>query len=90
MRIKYYLLDNPVTPDPNDCRAQVSGYEVITEKELFEHMTRSGSGVTLAEAKGSNTIKIEGSSTTGFHAGLFDNYSFTNRIGLRAIKQLVK
>jgi hypothetical protein len=51
MKIKYYLTDNPITPDPNDRRAQVSDYSVVTEKELFEHMTRSGSAITLAEAK---------------------------------------
>jgi hypothetical protein len=51
MKIRYYLVDNPMTPDPNDRRAQVVGYEVVTEKELFEYMTRQGSAITIAEAK---------------------------------------
>jgi hypothetical protein len=51
MRIKFYLLDNFVTSDPNDRRAQVSGYEIVTEKELFEYVTRAGSGITPAEAR---------------------------------------
>ncbi|MDR0756478.1 MAG: hypothetical protein LBF85_01365 [Tannerella sp.] len=32
MKIRYYLLDNPITPDPDDRKAQISGYEVVTEK----------------------------------------------------------
>jgi hypothetical protein len=40
-----------MTADPDDCRAQVVGYEVITEKEIFEYVTRQGSGITTAEAK---------------------------------------
>jgi hypothetical protein len=51
MKIKYYLLDNPVTSDPDDRRAQVVDYEVITEDELFDYMTREGSSITRAEAK---------------------------------------
>jgi hypothetical protein len=51
MKIHYYLLDNPITPDPNDRRAQVSGYETVTEKELFDYITRKGSAITPAEAK---------------------------------------
>jgi hypothetical protein len=51
MKIKYYPIDNPMTPDPKDCRMQVTGYESITEKELFEYMTRPGSGITPAGAK---------------------------------------
>jgi hypothetical protein len=49
--IKYYLLDNPITPDPNDRRAQVFDYEVITEEELLAYIAREGSGITLPEAK---------------------------------------
>jgi hypothetical protein len=52
MKIQYYLIENLMTPDPDDCRAQVTGYEVVTEKELIEFVTRKGSGVTTAEAKG--------------------------------------
>jgi hypothetical protein len=32
MKIHYYLLDNPITSDPDDRRAQVSGYETVTEE----------------------------------------------------------
>jgi hypothetical protein len=52
MKIKYYPVDNPITPDPNDCRMQVTGYETVTEADVFEYITRTGSGVTVAEAKG--------------------------------------
>ena len=51
MKIHYYLPDNPITPDPDDRRAQVSGYETVTEKEIFEYITRAGSAVTPGEAK---------------------------------------
>ncbi|MDR0698826.1 MAG: DUF4469 domain-containing protein [Tannerella sp.] len=51
--IEYYLTDNPITPDPNDCRAQVINYEVITEEELLAYIAREGSGITLPEAKAS-------------------------------------
>jgi hypothetical protein len=51
MRIKYYLVECPITPDPNDRRAQVIGYEIVTEKELFEYMTRIGAAITPAEAR---------------------------------------
>jgi hypothetical protein len=50
MRIKYYLLENPVTSDPDDRRTQVFDYEIITEEEIFQYMTREGSGITMAEA----------------------------------------
>lgn len=52
MKIYYYLVDNPITEDPNDCHAQVTGYECVTEKEIVEYITRKGSGVTTAEAMG--------------------------------------
>jgi hypothetical protein len=51
MKIKYYLVENLMTPDPEDCRAQITGYESVTEKEIIEYMTRSGSTITAAEAK---------------------------------------
>ncbi|KOH44568.1 DNA-binding domain-containing protein [Sunxiuqinia dokdonensis] len=59
MKIKYYLIDNPMTEDPNDCRAQVTGYEAVTESEIFEYMTRKGSGITTAEAKANYQELIE-------------------------------
>ncbi|MDR1331055.1 MAG: DUF4469 domain-containing protein [Tannerella sp.] len=59
MKIKYYLTDNPMTPDPKDRRAQVSGYESVTEKELFDYITRKGSAITTAEAKANYEEIIE-------------------------------
>lgn len=50
MNIKYYLVDNPMTNDPGDYRAQVTSYEAVTENEIFDYMTRKGSGITTAEA----------------------------------------
>ena len=50
MKIYYYLVDNPITEDPNDCHAQVTGYESVTEKEIVDYITRKGSGITTAEA----------------------------------------
>ena len=51
MKIKYYLVENHITPAPDDYRAQITGYESVTEKEIIEYMTRSGSTITVAEAK---------------------------------------
>jgi hypothetical protein len=51
MKIKYHLVKCYITNDPNNRRAQVVGYEVVTEKEIFEHITRTGGAITLAEAK---------------------------------------
>jgi len=59
MKIKYYLVDNLMTDDPNDCRAQVTGYEAITENEIFDYITRKGSGITTAEAKANYQEIIE-------------------------------
>jgi ribulose bisphosphate carboxylase small subunit len=49
MKIKYYLIDNPMTEDPTDFRAQVTSYETVTENEIFEYITRKGSAITTAE-----------------------------------------
>lgn len=49
MKIKYYLIDNQMTEDQTDFRAQVTSYETVTEKELFEYITRKGSAITTAE-----------------------------------------
>ncbi|NJO88206.1 MAG: DUF4469 domain-containing protein [Chloroflexia bacterium] len=59
MKLWYYLVDNPMTEDPKDCRAQVTGYEAVTESELFDYITRKGSGITTAEVKGNYTEIIE-------------------------------
>ncbi len=59
MKIKYYLMDNPMTEDADDCCAQGTGYEAVTESEIFEYMTRKGSGITTAEAKANYQEFIE-------------------------------
>lgn len=59
MKIKYYLVDNPMTEDPNDCRAQVTGYEAVSEEEIFNYITRKGSGITTAEVMGNYQEIIE-------------------------------
>jgi hypothetical protein len=51
MKILFYLLKNSIASALNDRRAQVCNYEIITEKELFEYITRSGSSVTMGELK---------------------------------------
>jgi hypothetical protein len=77
MKLKYYLVDNPVTPDPDDRRAQVLDYEVITEKEMFEYMTREGSAITPAEAKG-NYEEIIGTFDHFMKQGYGINTEFIN------------
>ncbi|MDR3269471.1 MAG: DUF4469 domain-containing protein [Tannerella sp.] len=77
MKIKYYLLDNPVTPDTEDRRAQVSGYETVSEKEIFEYMTRKGSAITVAEAK-ANYEEIVGTIDYFLNAGYGVNTEFVN------------
>lgn len=57
MKIKYYLVDNPMTEDPNDCRAQVTSYEMVSESEIFDYMTRKGAAITNAEAR-ANYLEI--------------------------------
>ena len=51
MKIKFCLVECPITPGPEDRRAQVVSYEAVTEKEIFEYMTRAGAAITMAEAK---------------------------------------
>jgi hypothetical protein len=75
MRIKYYLLDNPVTSDPNDRRAQVFDYEVITEEDIFQYMTREGSAITMAEAK-ANYEEITGTFEYFLNRGYGFNTAF--------------
>jgi hypothetical protein len=77
MKIKYYLLDNPVTPDTEDRRAQVSGYETVSEPEIFEYMTRKGSAITVAEAKG-NYEEIVGTIDYFLKLGYGVNTEFIN------------
>jgi hypothetical protein len=77
MKIHYYLLDNPVTPEPDDRRAQVSGYETVAEKEIFEYITRIGSAVTLGEAK-ANYEEIIGAFDFFLRQGYGINTEFIN------------
>jgi hypothetical protein len=77
MKIKYCLLDNPVTPDTEDRRAQVSGYETVGETEIFEYMTRKGSAITVAEAK-ANYEEIVGTVDYFLKLGYGINTEFVN------------
>lgn len=51
MKIKYYPVENLISSESGSYRAQVSGYVGISEKEIIEYITRSGSTITPAEAK---------------------------------------
>ncbi|MDR3269288.1 MAG: DUF4469 domain-containing protein [Tannerella sp.] len=77
MKIKYCLLDNPVTPDKDDRRGQVSGYETVSEPEIFEYMTRKGSAITVAEAK-ANYEEIIGTVDYFLKLGYGINTEFVN------------
>jgi hypothetical protein len=77
MKIRYYLLDNPITPDTEDRRAQVSGYETVSEPEIFEYMTRKGAAITVAEAKG-NYEEIIGTIEYFLKLGYGVNTEFIN------------
>lgn len=59
MKIKYFLIDNTIADNPNQCRAQVSSYETVTEKEIFDYITRKGSGITTGEIQANYTEIIE-------------------------------
>jgi hypothetical protein len=77
MKIRYYLLDNPVTPDTEDRRAQVIDYETVSEKGIFEYMTRKGSAITVAEAK-ANYEEIVGTVEYFLNLGYGINTEFVN------------
>ena len=49
--VAYYLLDNPVTEDPTDFRAQVVTKGSKDENALVDYMISRGSTVTRAEAR---------------------------------------
>jgi hypothetical protein len=51
MRLKFYLVLCPISSTPSDRKAQVIGYESVTEKEIFDYITRSGSSITMGELK---------------------------------------
>jgi hypothetical protein len=77
MKIRYYLLDNPMTPDPNDRMAQITDYEVITEKELLAYITRQGASITMSEAK-ANYEEIIGVHEYFLRQGVGINTEFLN------------
>lgn len=47
--MKYYLVDNPMSKEPGDYRAQVTNCEAVTEDEIFDYIIRKGSGIAIAE-----------------------------------------
>ena len=49
MAIRYALIENKLTPDPNDCRAQVQHNTSIGVEEIAAAIARPGSTVTKAE-----------------------------------------
>jgi hypothetical protein len=50
MALTYYLVDNPMTPDPNDRRAVVLVRQSYTITDIIDQMISRGSTVTKAEA----------------------------------------
>ncbi|MEY4903253.1 MAG: hypothetical protein RLZZ292_1068 [Bacteroidota bacterium] len=49
MAIKYYLQNNPITPDPNDCSARVISNQVHDLESIIKEMLKRGSTVTEAD-----------------------------------------
>lgn len=47
--IRYYLIDNPLTPDPNDCRAQVLTEGSKSLMDIIEIAMKRGSLVTRTD-----------------------------------------
>jgi hypothetical protein len=66
-----------MTPNPDDRKAQVTGYEAVTEKEIIDYITRPGSGITPAEAKG-NYEEIIGAFEHFLEQGYGINTEFLN------------
>ncbi|MDR1345780.1 MAG: DUF4469 domain-containing protein [Bacteroidales bacterium] len=77
MKVKYYLVENLMTPDPEDCRAQITGYESVTEKEIIEYITRKGSSITPAAVK-ANYEEIIGAHEYFLQQGYGINTEFIN------------
>jgi hypothetical protein len=77
MKIRYHLLGNPMTSDPNDCRVQITDYKVITAKELPEYITRQRSSITVSEAK-ANYEEIIGAHEYFLRQGFGINTEFLN------------
>lgn len=50
--IKYYLMPNMTTPDPNDQMARISPKEILDENTIAERMVKRSSSYTLPIIKG--------------------------------------
>lgn len=51
MAIKYYLQNNPITPDPNDCSARVVANQTLSVDNIISEMMRRGSTITEADCE---------------------------------------
>ena len=49
MAVYYSLIDNKLTPDPNDFRGQIEHNRSVTIEEIIQGIARPGSTVTVAE-----------------------------------------
>lgn len=49
MPIKYYLQNNPITPDPNDCSARIQPNAILTQEEIVKKMLQRGSTLTESD-----------------------------------------
>ena len=52
MPVRFYLVDNQLTADPNDFMAVTTDAQVLGEEQIIEQMISRGSTVTKAEALG--------------------------------------
>lgn len=52
MSLKYYLVDNKLTPDPEDCVARTTEVRIISFDELLKIMTSRGLTLTDTEVMG--------------------------------------
>lgn len=59
MAIKYYLLDNPLTPDPRDCRAQVASIGTKTLDDVIARAAAKGTLVTKTDLKAVTDILFD-------------------------------
>ncbi len=50
MKVKFSLIENKLTPDPNDYRARVHPENTLTVEDIINTMTGHGSTVTKAES----------------------------------------
>jgi len=66
-----------MTSDPNDCKAQIFDYEIVSENDILEYITRQGSGITMGEAK-ANYEEIIGAHEYFLRQGAGINTEFLN------------